>query len=60
MLEDVPRLRRAQVIRDLCVVALADGRVDPEEERVLNELATAVGVDTSLVARTIAAALPLD
>jgi hypothetical protein len=60
MLEDVPPLRRGQVIRDLCVVALADGRIDPDEERVLNELATAVGVDTSLIARTLAAAHPLD
>lgn len=60
MLDDVPPLRRGQVLRDLCVVALADGRVDPEEERVLGELAAAVGVDPSLVARTLAAALPLD
>jgi tellurite resistance protein len=60
MLDEVPALRRGQVIRDLCVVALADGRVDPGEERVLNELATAVGVDTSLVTRTLSAARPLD
>jgi tellurite resistance protein len=60
MLEEVPPLRRAQVIRDLCVIALADGKVDPEEERVLNELATAIGVDTAVVTRTIAKATPLD
>ena len=60
MLDEVPPLRRGQVVRDLCIVALADGRVDPEEERVLNELATALGVDTSLVARTLSSARPLD
>jgi Zn-dependent protease with chaperone function/tellurite resistance protein len=60
MLDEVPPLRRAQVIRDLCVIALADGRVDPEEERVLNELATAIGVDLSVVTRTLAKATPLD
>jgi hypothetical protein len=60
MLETVPLLRRGQVIRDLCVIALADGRVDPEEERVLNELASSIGVDTGLVARTLSASRPLD
>ena len=57
---EVPPLRRAQVVRDLCVVALADGHVDEAEERILCEIAEAVGVDASLVARTIASSAPLD
>jgi len=48
----VPPLRRAQVIRDLCVIARADGRVDEKEMAVLFEIAAAVGVDRDLVACT--------
>ncbi len=52
----VPPLRRAQVIRDLCVIARADGRVDEAERRLLFEIATAVGVDRHLVECTIRSA----
>ena len=48
----VPPLRRAQVIRDLCVIARADGRVDAKEMALLFEIAAAVGVDSELVACT--------
>lgn len=48
----VPPLRRAQVVRDLCVIARADGRVDQKEMALLFEIAAAVGVDRDLVACT--------
>jgi Zn-dependent protease with chaperone function len=48
----VPLLRRAQVIRDLVVIACADGTVGESEQRVLHEIADAVGVDPSVIART--------
>lgn len=48
----VPPLRRAQVIRDLCVIARADGEVTGPEARILFEIADAVGVDRSLVTCT--------
>jgi hypothetical protein len=52
VMEVVPALRRAQVIRDLCVIARADGVVTEAEERILFEIADAVGVDRALVAAT--------
>jgi len=58
--EEVPPLRRAQLIRDLCVIALADGRVAPEEERVVQDVAAAIGVDAALVTRSLAAPPRLD
>jgi tellurite resistance protein len=48
----VPALRRGQVIRDLCVIARADGRVDEKEMALLYEIAAAVGVDRDLVSCT--------
>jgi tellurite resistance protein len=48
----VPPLRRAQVIRDLCLIARADGRVDEKEMNLLFEIAAAVGVDRDLVTCT--------
>ena len=50
--EVVPPLRRAQVIRDLCVIARADGVVTDAETCILLEIANAVGVDTALVTHT--------
>jgi hypothetical protein len=46
---NVPPLRRAQVLRDLCVIARADGRVEPEELRVIRDIAAAIEVDPTLV-----------
>lgn len=57
---DVPPLRRAQVIRDLCVIALADGHVDEAERRVLHRLAAALEVDGALVERTVGGARHID
>jgi hypothetical protein len=48
----VPMLRRAQIVRDLCVIARADGRIDEAEQKILYEIAAAVGVDPSVVACT--------
>ena len=46
----VPPLRRAQVIRDLCVIACADGRLDEAKLTVLREIARAVRVDETVIA----------
>jgi tellurite resistance protein len=62
--EDLPRriedvrelvgpLKRAQVVRDLCVIALADGNADQSELRVLRAIAEQLGVDATLVDRTV-------
>ena len=56
----VPALRRAQVVRDLCVIARADGRADTAELRLLVEIAESIGVGRNLVACTAAAANELD
>lgn len=58
--ERVPPLKRQQVVRDLCVIALADGNVAAPERAVLLELAAGAGVDALLVERTIANAVQLD
>jgi tellurite resistance protein len=42
---DVPVLRRAQVLRDLCVIARADGAVDGPEIEIIRDLATQLDVD---------------
>ena len=46
----VPPLRRAQVIRDLCVIACASGRPDEAKLAVIREIARAVGVDETVIA----------
>jgi Zn-dependent protease with chaperone function len=51
--ETVPPLRRAQVIRDLCVIARADGNVDAAEQKLLRDIATEVEVDTTLISCTV-------
>ena len=51
--ETVPPLRRAQVIRDLCVIVRADRVVTEAEARILAEIADAVGVDGALVVCSI-------
>lgn len=53
----VPPLRRAQVIRDLCVIARADGRVSDVELKILEEIAAAVGVDRSVVSCAVSESL---
>ena len=46
----VPPLRRAQVIRDLCVIACADGRTEEAKLTVIREIARAVSVDETVIA----------
>lgn len=58
--ENVPQLRRAQVLRDLCLVALADGVADEEERKALHEIADGIGVGRALVERTLAGVKALD
>jgi len=58
--EVVPPLRRIQVLRDLCLIALADGRVDEPERVVLEEIARMIEVDGAIVTRTLDAPPRLD
>lgn len=50
VMEVVPGLRRAQVIRDLCVIARADNTISETESAIIEEIASAVGVDAGVVA----------
>jgi len=52
--------RRGQVIRDLCLVAKADGRIPDSERTVLLDLATRVGVDAMLVDQALGHRAQLD
>ena len=54
--QQVPPLRRAQVMRDLCIVAQADGVVTEAETALLLEIADSAGVDRG----TIYCVLPED
>jgi Zn-dependent protease with chaperone function/tellurite resistance protein len=58
--DEVPPLRRGQVLRDLTLVARADGSVDAAELAVLHQIADAVGVPRSLIAATASAPVKLD
>jgi Zn-dependent protease with chaperone function/tellurite resistance protein len=50
----VPPLRRAQVLRDLCVIARADGHVAEAEVEILRRIGSELDVDVSLVGSTMA------
>ena len=52
----VPPARIAQVVRDLTVIAVADGRVSAAELEVLEDLAARLQLDSELVARSLEAA----
>ena len=56
----VPPARRAQVLRDLCVIALADGHADGAERAQLREIAESLEVAPELVAQTLDASVDLD
>ncbi len=45
--EKVPGLRRVQIVRDLCLVAGADGTVTEAEHRVIEDVARAIDVDST-------------
>jgi len=51
--ESVPSLRRSQVIRDLCLIARADGRADEAELKVIREIAEAIHVDPDIIDCTV-------
>lgn len=56
----VPAPRRAQVLRDLCVVATADGRCDLAERQVILGIADGLQVDRRVVEVTLGVAATLD
>ncbi|MBX2811957.1 MAG: M48 family metalloprotease [Myxococcales bacterium] len=56
----VPHAKRMQVMRDLCLVAQADGRIEPEEQRILRQLAKRLELQDILVAQGIACGCELD
>lgn len=58
--EIVPTLRRSQIIRDLCVIARADGYADEAEQREIRDIARAIGVEGQLVAATMSCTTELD
>lgn len=45
VVDKVPRLRRVQIVRDLCLIARADGSVSEAEREVLAEISRAIEVD---------------
>jgi tellurite resistance protein len=47
--EHVPPLKRAQVVRDLCVIAHADGHTSAAEAAVIRQLAVSLDVDPTLI-----------
>ena len=51
--ESVPPLRRMQVLRDLCLIALADKRVEAEERSQLYEIAKQIEVNPTMVDRLL-------
>lgn len=54
--KDVPPLRRAQIIRDLCLIARADGRTREDELRVIRDIAAAIGVPDSIMTEGLGSA----
>ena len=58
--EQVAPLRRSQVMRDLCVVARANGEVSDAELSVMMRIAEAIEVDTHVVVCTTCEAPVLD
>lgn len=58
--EKVPLLKRQQVVRDLCLIARADGQVDEPERAVLLSTARELEVDAAFVERALRAEVQLD
>lgn len=58
--EIVPTMRRSQIIRDLCVIARADGYADEAEQREIRDIARAIGVESQLVTATMSCTTELD
>ncbi len=58
--EVVAPLRRTQIVRDLCVIARADGHVDESEQQVIRDMAAAMSVPAEVVASTMACSTEFD
>lgn len=58
--EHVPHARRMQVVRDLCVIARADGLVQPEEQVILRDLAQKLEVSEMTLAQGLDCPCDLD
>jgi len=58
--EELPHPRRIQVLRDLCVIARADGHVHPDERAVLERLADELEVPCEVVNETLCGSCDLD
>lgn len=56
----VPAARRAQIIRDLCVIARADGVADDAELATIQRIGKGLGVDPAVVPCTMAMSTELD
>lgn len=54
-LSNVPPLRRAQLVRDLCVIAMADGHSADPEIALMREVAARLEVDPTVVEHALAA-----
>lgn len=59
-LDTVSHSRRIQVLRDLCVIARADGHVDREERVVIEDMATRLEVPLEVVNETLCGTCDLD
>ena len=57
---EAPPMRRAQLLRDLCLIAIADGHADKAERAMLIDVAKQLEVDPTLVDQTLDASLELD
>ncbi len=53
VVDHVPRLRRVQIVRDLCVVAGADGVITANERVVIDDIGQRIGVDASEIERFV-------
>ena len=49
-----------QVLRDLCVIALADGKVSAAERVVLDDIANGLGISTTFITQTLDTTKDLD
>lgn len=58
--ERVPAIRRQQVLRDLTLIARADGHVDEAERALLLDIAEQAGVERNIVDGAMSADLELD
>lgn len=60
MKDRVPGIRRQQVLRDLALIARADGYVDDAERTLLLDIADQAGVERSIIDGAMTANRALD